>query len=221
MQNALSRLLPAALLAAVLPAGAGTIDFENLPAGATLSNQYAALGVTFTPNAFSGPGSSTSGEFWASNTDMTIVSVDGPDVDSPLTPSLASGNILRSLSGWLLEDGDASFRVSFAAPVNFFSAVFVSVGPSEALVGDVTMWAYDGAALVGTVSADRSGQLLLSLQAPAITSVVIRPGSYNDWVGVDDITFTPVAAAVPEPGAGWLLALGLPVMLAGRRLRRR
>lgn len=219
MRNLIPRFLPAALLAAALPAGAVTIDFEDLPVGSLLSNQYAGLGVSFTPNAFTGPGSSTSGESWASNTDMTIVDINGTDVDSPLTPTLASGNVLRSLSGWLLEDGDASFRVSFAAPVNFFSAVFVSVGPSAALVGDVTMWAYNGATLVGTVSADRTGQLLLSLQAPAITSVVIRPGSYNDWVGVDDISFTP-AAAVPEPGAAWLLALGLPLVLAGRRARR-
>ena len=116
-------LLPLAalsLLAALTPASAVTLTFDELADGTTLSAQYAALGVTFSPNAFSGTGE--------------------------------------------------------AQPASQFS---------------------------------------LTITGDSITSVVVRPGSYDDWVGVDNIAFLPV----PEPGTYALMVLG--VLAVGAAASRR
>ncbi len=203
------------LLAGATQASAATINFETLAAGTTLSNQFAGLGVTFTPNAFTGAGSSTSGETWATNTDLTIVSSTGADVGGLGTPALVSGNILRSFAGWLGEDGDASFRASFSTPINSFSATFAGVSTAA----DVTLFAFNGSTLLSTVSGTgTAGQFVLNITGASITSVVVRPGSFNDWVGVDNIVFQPV----PEPGTYGLMALGLAglALVARRRAGR-
>ena len=190
-------------------ASADTITFETLAVGTILSNQFA--GVTFGSSPFTGPGTSTSGEDWATNTDMTIVSSTGTDVGGLGVPALVSGNILRSFAGWLNEDGDPSFSVSFAAPINAFSATFAGVSTGA----DVTMWAFNGATQVGLISGATTGQFTLSLASANITSVVIRPGSFNDWVGVDNITYT--AAAVPEVSTYAMMGLGLALLAFKRR----
>lgn len=173
-------------------AAAVTINFDSLAVGTVLSNQFAAQGATFSPNAFAGPGSSSSGSNWATNTDMTVVSSSGTDVGGLGTPSLVGGNILRSFAGWLNEDGDPSFLVTFSTPVSSFSATFAGVSTGS----DVTVWAYSGATLLGAVSGATAGQFVLPFaSATPITSVAVRPGSFNDWVGVDNITFTPAAVA--------------------------
>lgn len=195
------------LLLAAGQASAETITFETLAVGTTLSNQFA--GVTFTPNAFTGPGTSTSGADWATNTDLTIVSSTGTDVGGLGTPALVSGNILRSFAGWLNEDGDASFRVSFATPITSFSATFAGV----ATAADVTMWAFNGATQIGTISGVVPGQFVLTLNGASITSVVIRPGSFDDWVGVDNITYAPV----PETSTYAMMGLGLALLAFRRR----
>lgn len=199
-----------ALLAAT-HASATTINFENLAVGTTLSNQYA--GVTFAANAFSGPGTSTSGEDWATNTDMTIVSSTGTDVGGLGTPSLVSGNLLRSFAGWLSEDGDPSFSVSFASAINFFSADFAGVSTGA----DVRLYAYNGNTLLGSSAGSLTGQFTLSFAAASITRVVVTPGSFNDWVGVDNINYTTAVAAIPEPETYALMALGLAAVAFARR----
>jgi hypothetical protein len=193
-------------------AQAVTINFDGLAVGTVLSNQYA--GVTFSPNAFSGPGSSTSGNPWATNTNMTIVDSTGSDVGGLGTPLLVSGNLLRSFAGWLTENGDPSFKISFAAPINTFSATFAGV----AAAGDVTMWLYNGATQIGVVSgpALATGQFVLSFASASITSVAIRPGSFNDWVGVDNINYTP-AAVVPEISTYAMMLLGMGLVAWRRR----
>lgn len=208
--------LPLAALGLALAgasAQAETITFNDLVAGATLSTQYASLGVTFSPNAFSGPGSSASGEPWATNTHMLIADSTGPDVGGLGTPELVNGMVLRSYSGWLTEDGDASFLVSFSTPVTSFSADFGGVTE----FADVTIWAYDGSTLLGSVSATVTGQLTLSFAASSITSVAVRPGNYFDYVAVDNISFAPV----PEPATYATMALGLAGLLAWRRRQSR
>ena len=203
-------VIASGLLLAAAQASAVTINLDDLAVGTTLTNQYA--GVTFSANTFTGAGSSTSGSPWATNTDMTVVSSTGSDVGGLGSPSLVSGNLLRSFSAWLNENGDPSFRVSFAAPVNFFSATFAGVSTAA----DVTIWAYNGTTLLGTTSGTTSGQFVLSFAAASITSVAVRPGSFNDWVGVDNFTYTP-APVVPEVSTYAMMGLGMALLAFRRR----
>ncbi len=220
MKHALK--IAAIACAMVLPAtqaSAVTITFENLAVGTILSNQYSGIGAVFSANAFSGPGTSTSGEAWATNTDMTIVSSTGTDVGGLGTPPLVSGNILRSFAGWLGENGDPSFAINFAGGISNFSATFAGVSTGA----DVSIYAYNGATLIGTVNGSSTGQFVLSFAAANITKVAVRPGTFNDWVGVDNITYTPnaVGGAVPEPESWALMLVGFGAMgVAVRRARR-
>jgi hypothetical protein len=196
--------LPAAVAALTLAAGAAgaaTIDFENLPPGTTLATQYSGLGVTFTANAFGGAP-------WAANTDMTIVDSGGSDVGALGTPALVAGNVLRSFSAWLFEDGQASFRMQFELPVTSVSVDFAGVDTPSA----VSLVAYDGASLLGSVSGSTQGQFTLAFAAPRITHVAVAPGATFDWVAVDNIVFAPV----PEPGRALLLALGAAALALAR-----
>jgi hypothetical protein len=200
-----------------------TISFDDLAAGTTLSTQYAAMGVTFSPNAFSGSGSSSSGANWATNTDMTVVSLVtgtlGVDYGALGTPSLVSNNILHNFSNWQsIENGDPSFRIDLTTPASAVSVTFAGVG-GMTNAPDTRIFAYAGSTLLGSVAgslADASvGQLTLSFAAPGITRIAVAPGSFNDWVGVDNIVIT--AAAVPEPGAWILTLLGLAALTVKRR----
>jgi hypothetical protein len=218
MRISLQAVAAAATLFVAMHASAQTvITFDagdpigGLAAGATLSNQYAAYGVTFAPNAFTGVGSSSSGEAWATNTNMTVVSSTGTDVGGLGAPSLVSGNLLHSFSGWLGEDGDPSFRASFSSAISSFSADFAGVTTGS----DVRLFAYNGSTLLGTVAGSGTGQFTLSFAAAAITSIVVANGSFNDWVGVDNITYT--VAAIPEPETYALMGLGLGVVAWARR----
>jgi hypothetical protein len=207
------KTLGLALLAPVLfstGARAAVITFEDLVPGATLGAQYAGLGVVFSANAFSGENSNSTSEDWATNTDMGIVASSGTDVGALGTPGLVSGNLLHSFSGWLTEDGDASFAANFTTAITSFSADFAGVS----IPGDTALYVFDGANLLATVvGSGGPGQFTLSYSAPSITRVVVAAGSFADWVGVDNIRFAPVTA-VPEPGTFALLAIGL-IALSG------
>lgn len=214
LRNALVPLVATAILSGicVLPAMAAvtTITFDagdpigGLAVGTTLSNQYAAFGVTFTPNGFTGSGAPTGN--WATNSNMTIVnSGNGGDVGGLGTPSLVSGNVLRSFNGWLGENGDPSFRATFSTPVTEFSAAFAGVASPNS----VRIFAFNGVTLVDSITAVNIGQSILSVSAPTITSVVVTPGDFNDWVGVDNISFNTSAVTVPEPSTVALFASAL------------
>ena len=191
-----------------------TINFDDLAAGTTLSSQYASTtGATFTAGGARTYDAQSQGNgTWADNTDMTLVSATGADTSNLGTPSLVGGNILGSYSGWESEDGDPAFTISFAQAVSSFSADFASVYYGT----DVAIYAYSAGTLVGTVTGGASdyGQFALNLSAPDITSVVITPGSYGDYVAVDNVRFT---TSVPEPSNLALLALGLGVIATRRR----
>jgi hypothetical protein len=205
--------LACGLLLAAAQASAVTITFEDLAEGATLSNQYAGLGVVFSPNAFSGPNNNSTTEPWATNTGMTITGTDfGPSVGLPL---LVSGKVLHSFGNYFAENGDPSILATFSAPINSISMDFASIFTP----GDVTMVIYNGAAIIGTVFAPActpTCQATLSFAAPSITKVAFTPGSYSDWVAVDNITYT-LATAVPEASSYAMLALGMGLLAFKRR----
>lgn len=213
------------LLLAAGQASAATITFEDLAEGDTLSNQYAGIGAIFSANAFTGastiPVTPATG-FWATNSDMTITSSVTGDVGGLGTPTGAvSGNVLHAFgnivaNGWLSEDGDPSFLITFPTPVSFISAAFAGVFTPA----DVHLVAYNGATLLANIvsllPAGTNSQYVLSYSAPMITSVAITPGTFNDWVAVDNITFTP-AAAVPEVSTYAMMALGMGLLAFKRR----
>lgn len=203
-----SALMFSVSLVLAVDANAGDLTFDNLPVGTVVGSQYA--GVVFTPNAITDPG-------FATNTDLTVVSATGPDVgfDGLGDPSLASGNVLRSFNAWLNETGDPSFRVSFASPISSFSAIFAGVFDAS----NVKLMAYNGATLLSTVVGNSpDAQFELSISAPQMTSVVVLPGTLEDYVAVDDIHYI---AAVPEPSVLALSSAGLALIgWAGNRRRK-
>ncbi|MCV2352996.1 PEP-CTERM sorting domain-containing protein [Paucibacter sp. B2R-40] len=187
------------------------ITFEDLVEGTLLSTQYSALGVNFVANAFSGSGSSSSGKPWASNTDMTVTATDVAGLGGP---SLVSGNVLHSFSGWQSEDGDPSFWINFSAAVSSVSMDFAGIGSPSA---DTRLFVYNGASLLGSVTAiGGTGQQTLSFSAASITKVGVAAGNFRDWVAVDNLKFE-AAAPVPEPASYALMVLGLAGLLAKRR----
>lgn len=190
-----------------------TITFDDLAAGTTLSNQYAAAtGATFSAGGAKTYDSQSQGSgSWATNTDMTVVSATGSDTNNLGTPTLASGNVLGSYSGWMAEDGDPAFTISFSTSVTAFSADVAAVEYGS----DVGIYAYSGSTLVDSVFGAGSGQFELSLTGADITSVVITPGSYGDYVAVDNVGFT---TSVPEPANLALFGLGLG-LIALRRVK--
>lgn len=190
----------------------------GLSIGSSLSNQYAAFGVTFSPNAFSGPGG-PNGD-WATNTNLIVVSSTGSDVGGLGTPSLVSGNIIRSFNGWLNEDGDPSLAAAFTVPVSSISVDFAGIanpGSTRIFVRDNTN------ALLATLVAAGTGQQNLSFTAgpgQTIGSLQITPGDFFDWAGFDNFSYT--VAAVPEPTTWALMGIaGVGTAAAIRWHRRR
>ena len=147
-------------------------------------------------HACSGAGTSSSGERWATNIDMTVVSLAGTDVSGVGSPSLVSGNVLRSVNGWLNEDGDASVLMSFSTPMTSVSVTFAGVGTPA----DVRLLTAGGQVLA---AGSTMGQFVLTYSSStAFSSIAMTPGSFTDWVAVDSTTVTPV----PEAGKSAMLA---------------
>lgn len=189
-----------------------TFDEGVVASGATLSNQFAAWGVTFAPGTpFGGSGPNGS---YATNTDMGITATDVGGGTDP-----THGNLLHTFGGWLGENGDPVFTMTFARPITSITVQFNGVAtPSSS-----TLRAYSGTSLVNSKAVTTTGFSDVSLTGlSGVTRVVVTPGDFFDWVGIDNIRYniTPAGPSVPEPGSLAMLA-GMGVTGTGLLLRRR
>lgn len=212
MKNFAIGALALAAIAGSASAATRNIDFDTDALGntitdlTTVSTQYAAWGVNFTPNAFAG-GS------WASNTGMTATSTD---VGGGYNASL--GNVLHAFNvDWLTEDGDPSFLISFSTGITSFEMdVIGDTGGVDGLQTFVALFAADGTTLIDFFDASGIGgveRIGGALSGTAFFAAVAH-GDFNDWVGIDNITYTEV---IPAPAS--LGLLGLAGLVAGRRRR--
>lgn len=203
--------LALAAIAGTASAATRTINFDQDALGnsiadlTTISNQYSAWGVTFTPDAFTG-GS------WASSTGMHATSTD---VGAGYNASL--GNVLHAFgTDWLNEDGDPSFLISFSTGITSISMDVIGDGGGRD--GLQTFIALYDASFVNIGFVDASGiggveNISISGFGTAYYAAIAH-GDFGDWVGVDNITYTE---AIPAPAS--LGLLGLAGLVAGRRRR--
>lgn len=215
----MNRFVKISVLAAVAGFSAvsrgALINFDDgaVAVNSTLSDQYASSGVTFVPGLNGATGISVTGlggSGFASNTDMTIVSATGADVGGGVTAP-AGGLLLHSFNGYLAEDNDAVFSIVFASPISSITVTFAGVfdtAASRIFAVDGTGAAFASAA----TTAIGTSNVTLTPSSP-VSMIVITDGDFEDWVGIDNINFTPV----PEPMAMGLMALGGLAM--GRRRR--
>jgi MYXO-CTERM domain-containing protein len=169
-----------------------------------INNQYAAWGVAFTPNAFSG-GS------WATNTTLHATSTD---IGGGYDPSL--GNVLHAFdTDWLNEDGDASFVISFATGISSFQMDIIGDTGGEDGFQSFANFYDAGMNLIGSVAGTGVGGIETVSASGFGTAyfVAIAPGDFFDWVAIDNIIYEEV----PAPGA--LTVLGLGGLFAARRRR--
>ena len=199
--------LALATMAGTASAAVYTMTFDTdaagnaIAEGAMLSTQYAAWGVSA-----SNVGAPPFGSGWASNSSLQITATDiGGGVTAPI-----SGKLLHSFGGWLSEDNAPFIRMGFSTGIDSISADFGGMGGA----GVAGIYAYNGTTLVGSVLNTTSGTQHVALSGVGtITNIIVIPGTYGDWVGVDNISFN----TVPTPGAAALLGLG--GLIVGRRRR--
>lgn len=173
-----------------------------IASGATIAGQYSGWGFAYTPNPFSGGA-------WATNTGMTATSTD---VGGGY--SAAHKNVLHSFSSdWLAEDGDPDFLIT---STNLFDSVKMT------FVGDSS-----GASGFGVY--DAGGNLLASIFVPVTANsvddtvslsgfglgkfIAVLPGSFGDWVAVDDV----MVNVVPEPTSFIVVGIGVAAVALRRR----
>lgn len=195
----LKTVCAALALACALPASAAVINFDDVEApmffgGAPLSNEYAALGVSFSG---------------ATGTGGSLI-----DQGAELGFMARSG---ANFLGFNSYDGfGVDQRISFAADQ---SAVSIFTATYEAELGPVsfTLNAFDaGGALLGTTTIEGTRDWKeLAFVGAGIRSVTVS-SSAGIW-GLDDLNTS--VSPVPEPATYAMFGAGLALMFAARRKR--
>lgn len=192
-----------ALVTTVASASMIVINFDNLTggrfsAGELVTNQYQGLGVTFSD--------SYSGGAYAENFLGTFI------------PGSSTPNVLWTNQGGGSTTGQY-LQINFASAQNSVQALF-----GTSLNARITMDAYNGATLVGSVTQTGSTILpdmlsgLIGLSHPDITSVRLYSTYGNNTsfnFSIDNLQIT----AVPEPEEWAMMLLGL--LMIGWAARRK
>ena len=210
-----------ATLGWVAAANATVISFDDgaVVAGSTLGTQYASKGVVFAPGGglYTGvvnPPSTSVG--FATNTDLTISALDSSVGEgAPL-----SGLVLRSDANFGNENGDPVFTMTFNAPVTSLSVDFGDV--KNAFQGSPALFAVEttGEAVSIALAPNAKNGTSTAVGLPAgVTTIVVVPGTHNDFVAVDNITYT--LSAVPEPSTVAASLAGFGLLMVVLRLRQR
>ena len=226
MHRKLSLLAVMALAAWPALSSANSIDFDILNPGAsgapptygeTVSTQYS--GVLFSPGNGGASGLSLPeggagyGQGWATNTSLAVTNWDYPGEQTAGVnePAGLSNVFLHGHDAWNSSNGNPVFTIDFANAISAFSLSFGNV----ATFADSRIFAVDASNnVIASAAATQAGENLVSLTlASAVKRIVVTPGNYHQWVGVDNINYTPAAAppsgSVPEPSSLALLAIGL------------
>lgn len=193
------KLIAITALAAVSTASfAGLITFDESGRfdGEVLSNQYS--GVTFAAGNTTGATIAGTTTSLATNTTMVLTT---SDVGGGLTAPI-SGRLLRSFGGWLSENGDPIFTITFAQPISDISIDFGGIFNAAS----TRMFAVTGTTVTASTVAPSGGTQTLTLSGLNTSTIVVTPGDFQDWVGVDNIRYT---SAVPEPATLAVLGVGL------------
>lgn len=189
-----------------------TIDFNDLAPGSTLANQYLGThGVNFIPNAFSGPNTNNTAEPWATNTGLTVSDYVALDPARPGyavgSPMLFDGNLVRTISDYNNEDGDASLLTTFVSPVTSATVTFVGIAFFPEGAFDTQLLALDAdnnvLAQAHALEAPTTSQQNLTVSvAGGFKRLAIVPGNYNDIVGFDNLVYTPAMPSWDVDGDG-------------------
>ena len=187
-----------ALFAGDLPGPASTLDFDSLAPGTLIPSGSTVDGVTFTYSIFglsmkvADAFSTTSGSNSLGLTGGDDAFLDGDSFDLDFDSALALGMFFIASDAAI---ADEILLVTLAGTAGNSATPF-------AVLADGGI-----AYFVGLISTD---------QFNSATVDFLADGEINFAFNVDDI-----ATAVPEPGTGMLMALGLGALgLGGRRARR-
>lgn len=201
MKTPFSRNAAALLCAAALAsssASATTIGFDSLADLDPVATQFSPSGVTFA-NAI------------ALKAGLSLNDGEFPP---------------HSGSGVIADDG-GPMTLLFSTPVAQVGAFFTYMLPLtltawdvlDHVVGSLTSAFANNTAVSGDPGSLPNEWLQLAF-ASGIAKLTVEGDALGGSFVLDDLSFTPTALPVPEPGMAALMAVGLMGLLAGRRFKR-
>jgi hypothetical protein len=212
--KALQSFMGLAVLGAFASSAQATIiNFDDLSEGTLVSNQYS--GVTFAggTGGLSVPFGTGGTAAWATNTSMDVTSSTGFNAGGGVTPPI-SGMLLHGVNGWNAENNDPVFNMTFADEITAISIDFGGVGTT----GDSRILAYKTGSTTASysVATTTTGTSTINLSGMVgVTKIIVTPGDFFDWVGVDNINYT--SSSVPEPASFAILGLGAVALIRRRK----